>query len=218
MDQLSTLYRKRFGDTGLVRRQAVWKTLCDAWFSKLIPPESAVLDVACGYGEFINNIRAREKYAVDLNPDTAGRLDHDVRFTHAAATDLSMLPAATIDVAFSSNFLEHLRSKEEIDLVLAGVRRVLKPGGRFILMGPNIKYCARSYWDFYDHHTALSHLSLGEGLCAAGYRIERSIAQFLPPTMQGATPTAPALIRLYLALPLAWKFMGQQFLIVAVKD
>ena len=33
----------RFAETGLDRRQAVWRTLCDAYFSKLIPKDAAVL-------------------------------------------------------------------------------------------------------------------------------------------------------------------------------
>ena len=40
-------------------------------------------------------------------------------------------------------------------------------------MGPNIRYLADRYWDFYDHHLALSHLSLEEGLVQAGYRVDR---------------------------------------------
>ena len=218
MVQLSALYRKRFAETGLDRRQAVWRTLCDAYFSKLIPKDAAVLDVACGYGEFINNVEAGEKYAVDLNPDAGGRLDPEVRFTHTAATDLSSLPANSVDVAFTSNFLEHLRSKEEIDTVFQQVRRVLRSNGRFILMGPNIKYAYKHYWDFYDHHLPLSHLSLGEGLSAAGYRLEKVIPQFLPFTMNNGAPTADFLIRAYLAFPPAWKIMGAQFLVVASKD
>ena len=31
-------------------------------------------------------------------------------------------------------------------------------------MGPNIRYLAAEYWDFYDHYLPLSHLSLEEGL------------------------------------------------------
>jgi SAM-dependent methyltransferase len=215
--QLSDLYRKRFANTGLEKRQAVWRTLCDAYFGKLIPPDAAVLDVACGYGEFINNIRAREKYAIDLNPDAGGRLDPSVRFTRTPATDLSPLAAESVDVAFSSNFLEHLRSKDEVDTVFAEVRRVLRPGGRFILLGPNIKYAYKDYWDFYDHHLPLSHLSVGEGLTAAGYRLEKVIPQFLPFTMNNGAPTADILIRAYLAFPPAWRLLGAQFLVVAAK-
>jgi SAM-dependent methyltransferase len=217
MEQLSALYRKRFNDTGLDRRQQVWRVLCAAYFDKLIPADAAVLDVACGYGEFINNVRAGRKYAVDLNPDAAGRLAPEVSFFHTPATDLSPLAAESVDVAFTSNFLEHLRSKEEVDQVFAQVRRVLRPGGRFILLGPNIKYAYRAYWDFYDHHLPLSHLSVGEGLQAAGYRLEKVIDRFLPFTMNNGAPTADILIRGYLAFPPAWRLMGAQFLVVAAR-
>jgi ubiquinone/menaquinone biosynthesis C-methylase UbiE len=78
----------------------------------LILPSATVLDLACGYGEFLNNVKAATRHAVDLNSDAVGRLDKSVRFTHTSAADLSKLPPKTMDVVFTSNFLEHLRSKK----------------------------------------------------------------------------------------------------------
>jgi len=101
--------------------------------------------------------------------------------------------------------------------MFAEVRKVLKPGGQFIVVGPNIQYAYREYWDFYDHYLPLSHLSLSEGLLLAGFVPERVIDRFLPYTMQGRTPTWDILIKLYLRVPLAWRFMGKQFLVVARK-
>ena len=214
-DELSDLYRSRFEASGLAKRRAVWQTLNDAFFSRLISPENEVLELACGYGEFISTIRARRKHGVDLNPDTAGRLPADVSFHNASADDLGFLSDQAVDVVFTSNFLEHLPDKVALSRVLAEVHRVLKPGGRFIALGPNIRFAYREYWDFYDHHLPLSDRSLSEGVVAAGFSIERAIPQFLPFTMAGKTPAHPFLIRAYLAMPLAWKVLGKQFLIVA---
>jgi ubiquinone/menaquinone biosynthesis C-methylase UbiE len=127
------------------------------------------------------------------------------------------LPEASIDVVFTSNFLEHLRTKEECNKVLQEVLRVLRPGGRFVVMGPNIKYTYKVYWDFYDHSLALSHLSLSEALECSGFEMHRVIARFLPFTMVGKTPSHDLLIRAYLAFPPIWKIMGRQFLVVAGK-
>jgi hypothetical protein len=82
-------------------------------------------------------------------------------------------------------------------------------------MGPNIKYAYKEYWDFFDHHVPLSHLSLAEGLEANGFRMVRNIPRFLPFTMAGKTPTSDWMIQLYLKMPLAWMILGKQFLIVA---
>lgn len=218
MSNLATIYQNRFSNTGISKRQAVWKTLCEVFFSKLVPPNAAILDLACGYGEFINNIPAGRKFAVDLNPDSPKHLAPDVAFHSSPANDLSFMQSDTVDVVFTSNFLEHLKDKAECDAVFAEVRRVLKPGGRFIVLGPNIRYVYKEYWDYYDHYLPLSHLSLGEGLMIAGFELERVIDRFLPYTMNNKKPTADFLIRTYLAIPFAWKFFGKQFLVVARKS
>lgn len=217
MDDLASIYRERFANTGLEKRQRVWRILCNDFFSKIIKPTDTVLDLACGYGEFINNIKAGRKFAVDLNPDSPAHLAADVSFASASANDLFFIPDNTLDVAFTSNFLEHLPDKAACNAVLKEVLRKLKPGGRFIILGPNIRYAYKEYWDYYDHYLPLSHLSLSEGLLINGYELERVIDRFLPYTMNNSTPTHDLLIRAYLALPFAWKIMGKQFLVVARK-
>ena len=222
MADLSKIYRARFEQTGLERRNRVWAALCRHFFSKRIPGHPTVLDLACGYGEFINNIAAREKLAVDYNPDAARHLAPGVKFLNCSATDLPNLspefvPTGSVDVVFTSNFLEHLRDKAECDAVLRAVLGLLKTGGRFVIMGPNIHYAYREYWDFYDHYLPLSHLSLAEGLMMAGDEIEEKIPRFLPFSMNNRAPTHERLIQAYLALPIAWRFLGKQFLITARK-
>lgn len=73
------------------------------------------------------------------------------------------------------------------------------------------------YWDFYDHHLGLTHLSLTEALKMRGFEIEVCIDRFLPFTTQGALPTHPYLVKLYLLFPPVWKILGKQFFIVARK-
>ena len=159
---VQSIYRARFNKTGVQKRDRVWKVLCEAYFSKLIEPNATVLDLACGYGEFINNIEAAKKYAVDLNADSANYLRAGIVFNNTMASDLSFVGRDSLDIVFTSNFLEHLKDWSECDQVLKGVLAALRPGGRFIILGPNIKYAYREYWDYYDHHLPLSHLSLVE--------------------------------------------------------
>ena len=40
-----------------------------------VPMGATVLDLACGYGEFINTVRCRQKFGMDLNPDSPRFLD-----------------------------------------------------------------------------------------------------------------------------------------------
>ena len=214
---LSEMYAKRFGDMGAERRDRVWKVLCRSFFDRRMIADGSVLDLACGYGEFVNNIAVRTRYAVDLNPDAAEHLHPSVNFVRGPADDLAFLMDNSLDRVFTSNFLEHLPNKAACDRLLAEVRRVLKPGGRFVVMGPNIRYLYDRYWDFYDHALPLSHLSMAEGLAASGYRIVEVIDRFLPFTMQSRLPTADFMVRAYLALPLAWRVLGKQFLVTGEK-
>lgn len=216
MPDLETLYKFRFRESALPEKREIWRTLCRHYFQDLIGQNQTVLDLACGYGEFISNIQAAKKYGVDLNPVYRQHLGADVEFKNGPADKID-LPDASVDVVFTSNFLEHLRSKDECDSVFAEMRRLLKPNGRMIIMGPNIRYLADKYWDFYDHYLPLSHLSVEEGLAQAGFKPERVIGRFLPYTTRSAMPKASWLIAAYLRLPIAWPILGKQFLVVGRK-
>lgn len=217
MSNLASLYRFRFKAEDLPRKMRVWQALCKGFFQQFVTADSTVLDVACGYGEFINNIRARTKLAIDLNPDTKRFLNDDVGFYESRVDEMKDIASDSVDVAFTSNFLEHLESKNVCDRVFREVLRVLRPGGKFIVMGPNIRYLADVYWDFYDHHMPLSHLSLEEGLSINGFNVTRSIPKFLPYTTRSRLPQHPLLVSAYLKVPPAWAILGKQFLLVAEK-
>jgi len=120
-----------------------------------------------------------------------------------------------VDVVFTSNFFEHLPDKAALRWTLDQIKSSLRPGGRLIAMGPNIKCVPGAYWDFWDHYLPLTEMSLQEALENRGFRMEKCLERFLPYTMAGKKPTPLALIRLYLALPPAWKLLGKQFLVVA---
>ena len=215
MTDLSKIYQTRFSNTGLDKRRDVWKVLCRSFFQKYVRDDATVLDMACGYGEFINNIRARKKLAIDLNPDSPSHLNADVAFHPSRADDMNAIADGTVDTVFTSNFLEHLPNKQTCDKVFSEILRILVPGGTFLVLGPNIRYAYKEYWDYYDHYLPLSHLSLAEGLTTAGFHVDRVIPRFLPYTMNNKTPSHPALVELYLKVPAAWTVMGKQFFVVA---
>jgi ubiquinone/menaquinone biosynthesis C-methylase UbiE len=217
MTDVEALYDHRFSDAERARKDRLWEVLCERFLQRYVRAEDTVLDLACGLGEFSRHIRAARRIAVDLNASARRLLPDVVEFHAGPAHDLSFLPDGTVDLAFSSNFLEHLPDKAAIDAVLRDVRRVLKPGGRYVVIQPNVRYAYREYWDFYDHHTPLSHLSCGEAFALAGFEVEQVIARFLPFTTKTRVPSHPALLRLYLALPPLWRLFGKQFLLVGRK-
>jgi SAM-dependent methyltransferase len=209
-------YRIRFAATAQYRN-SVWKILCGDYFGALIPRAAHVLDLGSGWGEFINNVEAARKYAMDLNPDAGRRLAGDTQFLHQDCSHEWQLAPESLDVVFTSNFLEHLPDKAHVERTLMQAHRCLKRDGLIICMGPNIKYVPGAYWDFWDHFIPLTELSLSEVLKLEGFSIERSIARFMPYSMStGRTPPL-LLVRLYLKWPAVWPLLGKQFLVVAKK-
>src|SRR4051794_23275436 len=112
MPNLAALYRFRFRESERPQKMALWKTLCDHFFQRLVGEDRVVVDLACGYGEFINNIRAKKKFAIDLNPDAAQYVSSDVEFCLSRADAINAIGDNSVDVVFTSNFLEHLKTKE----------------------------------------------------------------------------------------------------------
>lgn len=214
--ELSKIYHRRFVRTAAYRNR-VWQVLTREFFNQWIRPDHTVLDLGCGYGEFINNIPATNKWAMDLNPDAPTHLQAGVRFLHQDCSAPWPLPDASLDAVFTSNFFEHLPDKECLNRTLRQALRCLKPGGRLIAIGPNIKYLHGEYWDFYDHHVYLTETSLGEAMEVEGYAIDRLIPRFLPFTMVSAPEYPMAFVRLYVAMPWLWWVKGRQFLVVARK-
>jgi SAM-dependent methyltransferase len=214
-DSLSNLYRERFSDGDISFKEEMWSVLCERVFQPYVRPSDTVLDLGAGRCEFINAIEAAEKIAVDLNPDLAS-FARGARVVQTLSTDLGPVDSSTVDVVFSSNFLEHLPDKASVLRTLAECRRVLRPGGTMIVLMPNIRYLPGKYWDYFDHHTPLTHLSLVEALTLAGFRAERVVPRFLPYTVkQRGVPRSTALLRLYLSLRVVWPIFGRQMLVVA---
>lgn len=216
-EHLTKLYDHRFSERDRARKNKVWEVLCRHFFQRFVQPTDTVLDIACGQGEFIRHIHCRHKIAVDLNPQVADNLPPEIRFLHTRADAMTDVASESVDVAFASNFFEHLESKRAMDAVLKEVMRVLKRGGRFLNMQPNLLYEPARYWDFYDHHLPLSHRSAREGFVKNGFEVEMVVPRFMPYTTKSALPQHPFLVRAYLAIPLAWRVLGGQFLIVGRK-
>ena len=213
---LKAIYHRRFSQTQAYRNR-VWQELTVSFFSSWIRPDATVLDLGCGYGEFSNNICAGRKLAMDLNPDAANHLAKGVEFMEQDCSAQWPLPDQILDVVFTSNFFEHLPDKTCLKRTLQQAFRCLKPGGRLIAMGPNIKYLPGAYWDFFDHHIALSESSLGEALEIVGFTLEKVVPRFLPYTLVNAPEYPISLLKLYLSLPWLWWIKGRQFFVVSAR-
>jgi len=214
---LDKLYRLRFPTVELEQKDALWKVLCGDFFQRFVNADDAVVDIGAGYCEFINNIQAPRKIAVDLNPDVRRFAAPDVHVVNAPCTAIAQIESSSVDVVFMSNFLEHLPSKQLVLDTFREALRILRVGGRIIVLQPNIRFLPGEYWDFFDHHTPLTDRSLVEGLQLAGFSPTLVYPRFLPYTTKSRLPKAALLVRLYLRFPPIWRLLGKQALVVATK-
>jgi SAM-dependent methyltransferase len=207
------LYDIRFEDREAAAKDRIWREIV-AHLSRWIDPTAPVLDIGCDRGHFIRFAAGSERWATDIR-DVAAGLPADIRFVQASGLDLAtVLPSGHFGTIFMSNYLEHLPSPDAVIEQLGIARDLLRPGGRVIVLQPNIRLVGSRYWDFIDHKVALTESSLVEAAGMSGLRTVRLIVRFLPYSTKGRLPAHPALVRWYLRVPLAWRLLGKQTLYV----
>jgi SAM-dependent methyltransferase len=213
-NDLHAIYARRFGESGAASRRAIWHELSH-FLQRYIPRNARVLELACDQGGFINHIAAGERWAVDIR-DVREHLDPGVRFLQSDGLELrDHLSPSSIDVVFMSNYLEHLDSAHAVVEQFRVVHHLLAPGGRVIVLQPNIRLVGGSYWDFLDHKTPLTEKSLEEAGQAAGLETVEVITRFFPYTTKSRIPQHRWLVRAYLAFRPAWLVFGRQTLYIA---
>ncbi len=213
--RLSKLYSLRFAPGEKERKDRVWQVLCRHFFQRYVDPRSTVLDLGAGYCEFINHIVSQRRIAFDVDEHVRAHAGPGVEIVQGVSTNLGAFPSGAIDVVFASNFFEHLPSKDDLLRTLAEVHRVLRQGGRLLILQPNIRYVGGAYWDFFDHHLPLTERSLVEAIELVGLKPTEVRARFLPFTSKSALPLHPFLVWLYLKVPMAQWLLGTQSWIVA---
>lgn len=195
------------------RRDGVWNALWRYYFRHRIRPGDTVLDLGCGYGDFINNVVAARRIAIDVWPGIVDHLHKDVEAIVSPVTDLSAIADGSVDYAFASNLFEHV-SQEEFALALASLATKLSPTGCLTILQPNYRYAYREYFDDYTHVSIYSHVSLCDFLAANGFEPVETHKRFLPLSVKSRLPTWAPLIGLYLNSPL--KPFGKQMLVRAL--
>ena len=218
MEGSDGLYTHRFSAADQARREAVRVVLCADFLQHYVGEGDTVVDVGAGDGLLVRNIRAKRRIAVDTGERVRAFAAEGIEVRLRPADDFCEGLEGAADVVFLSNLLEHLPSKSTVIEVLRQCRRALRPGGRVIVLQPNVRYAGAAYWDFLDHQIALTDRSVAEALRVAGFEVEEQRARFLPYTavsFRGLPPVWLArLVRVYLRVPWLWRLFGAQSLLV----
>jgi cyclopropane fatty-acyl-phospholipid synthase-like methyltransferase len=191
-------------------RQKVWRAIIE-YLQPHIGDNKVVLDLGTGWGDFINGVTAKKKWAVDMGPDVKDNMNSDVIFINKSADQLDDIPNNSVDVMFSSNLMEHLDA-EQFASTMKALKKKIKKNGTIILIGPNFKYAYRHYFDDYTHKTIYSHISLADAMREHGFTPVKVVPKFLPLSLKSRLPKSYWLTKLYLALP--FSPMGKQMLLV----
>lgn len=196
-------------------RTVVWRVIA-GHLARWISPDAVVLELGAGYCDWINHVRASRRVASDIWTDFGQHAAPGVEtMVLDAGRDMARLPDAGFDAVLASNLLEHFEPDAVAGLVRQ-VARVLKPGGRFLMVQPNFRYAYRAYFDDYTHRSIFTDVSLPALLRSCGFEIDTVDPTFMPYSMQGSAVTPRAwMVRLYLASP--FRPRAGQMLVVARK-
>lgn len=222
----NSIYQSRFNSNEEQVRLSTWQVLVPNFLQKYVSKDDVVVDLGAGDGHFITNVEAARKIAVDLSSHVRELEAQGIEVLQCEASKMPERLDCKVDIVFMSNFLEHLPTKRVLLEVIDSCREVLKPGGRVMILQPNIRYVGPAYWDYIDHHIALTEHSLTEALEVSGFEIEEMIPRFLPYTAKSVIGrsinilnvlgiTSQQLITWYLQFPIVWKICGKQTFVVA---
>jgi len=208
------VYRAGYFETRLAadpNRQVVWRHICD-YLRRWIPADADVLELGAGWCDFANAVTARSVTAMDIDATVVKAARPGVRAVVGDCTDLSKFADGSFDCVLASNLLEHL-GRSDADRLLEEARRVLRPGGRLLLIQPNFRLNPHEYFDDYTHVTIYTDRSLTDLLSSLGWHVEHTFARFLPLSMKSRGSRLSFLVPWYLRSPV--KPLAGQMLIVA---
>ena len=213
-DPADGTYANAYFETRLAQdanRSKVWRHLC-RYLSRWIGPDDEVLELGAGWCDFANHVQARRVVAMDLDSTVQRAAASQVTAVVGDCTDLDRFETGSFDVVFASNLLEHL-TRDDSARLLAGARRVLRPGGRLILMQPNFRLNPGRYFDDFTHVAIYTDQSLPDYLVSEGWVVDTVLAKFLPLTLKSLGSNLTFLVPWYLRSPV--KPLAGQMLVVA---
>ena len=137
-----------------------------------------VLEIGSGQGLMTTYLAARERLvATDIDPDYiallrrqfAGRPNVEIRTLDLARLAENGLPAESFDTLVCANVLEHV---EDDRAALRGMRRLVAPDGRVVLIVPALRALYGSIDEAIGHHRRYTRDEITSKLAEAGLTVE----------------------------------------------
>lgn len=163
----------------LKARVARWITNDPLDGSLKLGPESRVLDVGCGAGEFLHRVHGAtgaHVFGIDFSPNAQASATENFSIPVFVGTIEDYFNEQPFDLITAWWLLEHVSDPRSF---FASVGRLLKPGGRFLFSVPNFASLnARLFGDKWYHLDCPRHLflytpqSLRRLLGEAGFRVD----------------------------------------------
>ncbi|HSW00386.1 MAG TPA: class I SAM-dependent methyltransferase [Sedimentisphaerales bacterium] len=154
-----------------------------------IPPGGGVLEIGPGRGEFAELCLERklQYHAVEPNPTLADSLRG--RGANVVCARVPPLPALDrqFDAVVMINVMEHMNGLEQALDLSCQIRRVLKPGGKFVIHCPDYLSWRLHFFNCdFSHNYVTTRRRLDQLLVNAGYADIRSRYMSGPFTGAGA--------------------------------
>jgi cyclopropane fatty-acyl-phospholipid synthase-like methyltransferase len=159
---------------GLASRAATLRDVIRRFFP--MQRAAQVLDLGCGHGALLHFARQAgyvNMTGIDVSPEQvaeARRLGIEGVQEGDLLATLAALPEASQDIVVAFDVIEHFAKVDLLPFV-DEVRRVLKPGGRWLIHAPNGEspfVGAIRYGDF-THELAFTRASLSQLLLSSGF-------------------------------------------------
>lgn len=148
-----------------------------------VPPDARILDVGCGDGFHLRLLRdfGASTWAVegvDVDNRAVAMASRDGLTIHEGSIEDLALPADHYDVVYTIQTIEHVADPFGM---LAAIHRVLKPGGRLVVVTDNTDsidfgWFRKGYWGGYHfprHWNLFNRGSLARLAERAGYKTEK---------------------------------------------
>lgn len=157
---------------------------------KDLPDDAKILDVGCGDGFHLNLLRKYGKKSwtlegIDMDRRAIEMATKSGLTVHRGSVETIDLPENRYDLAFIIQTIEHV---EKPDAVFRGIRRLLKPGGKLLIVTDNtdsidFKFFRRRYWGGYHfprHWNLFNRRSMLKLAEKTGYEVAFAGTQVSP--------------------------------------